>query len=222
MSDILVEIREYISEFNSDNNIDFEIDTIRVKFSKQHKLETLNSLGKWHKLTKSSNILYKLKQRLNDDEVTSVYRLENLNIYYYNERTPPKYRNAMLVIFGMEQYHKASPPKELISKILSVLKNVTNLDVCFDTSIKPDLNKLKEYFYITQYINKDGVFTNTHYINDTGVLMLEKITIYDKAFKNNLSFKLWRYEAKISIPDFRYLALPLHEFKDIINIGRDI
>jgi len=222
MSNILTDIQEFINDFNSCKDMTFEIDTIRVKFSKQHKLSSLNELGKWSKLKKNSDILHKLKRRLNDDEVTSVYILENHNIYYYNIQEPPKYRNAMMVIFAMQQYHKSPPPKELISKILTTLKNITDIDICFDIPTVPNLNRLKEHYKLTQYISKDGVFTDTHYINDTGVLMLDKIVIYNKAFKNNLGFTVWRYEAKISIPNFNYLTLPLQEFKEIIDTARGL
>ena len=86
--------------------------------------------------------------------------------------------------------------------------------------MKPDINKLKHFFNLTQYISKDGVFTDTYYINKTDIPMLEKITIYNKAFKNKLGFDLWRFEAKILIPNYKYLALPLYEFKSIIDIAR--
>ena len=220
MSDILADIQEFINDFNNSNNAEFAIDTIRIKFSKQHKLSSLNELGKWSKLKKNSNILHKLKRRLSDDEVTSVFRLEAHDIYYYNMQEPPKYRNAMMVIFGMKQYHQEPPPKQFISKILSTLKNITDVDVCFDVGMKPDINKLKHFFNLTQYISKDGVFTDTYYINKTDIPMLEKITIYNKAFKNKLGFDLWRFEAKILIPNYKYLALPLYEFKSIIDIAR--
>lgn len=222
MSDILTDIEEFINDFNQNNEVTFAIDSIRVKFSKQHKLNSLKELGKWSKLKKNSDILHKLKRRLKDDEVTSVYRLDNHKIYYYNLQEPPKYRNAMMVIFGMEQYNKATPPKSIISKILSTLKNITNIDVCFDIGTKPNLNILKKVFTLTQYISKDGVFTDTYYINKTDIPMLDKVTIYNKAFKNNLGFDLWRFEAKISIPNCKYLALPLNEFKSIIDIARGV
>lgn len=222
MSNILTEIEEFINHFNSSNNEEFAIDTIRIKFSKQYKLTSLSHLGQWSKLKKNSNILNKLKRRLSDDEVTSVYRLEAYDIYFYNMQEPPKYRNAMMVIFGMKQYHQAPPPKTLISKILSTLKNITNIDVCFDIGTKPDLIRLEKLFNLTQYISKDGVFTDTYYINNTDIPMLEKITIYNKSFKNRLGFDLWRFEAKIAIPNYKYLALPLSEFKDIIDIARGI
>jgi len=50
--------------------------------------------------------------------------------------------------------------------------------------------------------------------------MIEKITIYDKAFKNSLDGVLWRIEAKVIIPNIKILALPLFELTEIINIAR--
>lgn len=219
---ILQELEDFINDFNQNEEIEFGIDSIRIEFQKQHKLESLKEIGSWKKVGKNSDILYKLKKRLTDDEVTSAYRLEDHQIYYYNMQDKPKYRKATLVIFGMKQYHKEAPPKEIIVKTLSMLKNVSNIDLCFDMPIKPNYEALGKHFTLTPYRTKNGVLTDTRYINDTGVLMMDKITIYDKAYKNSLPFDLWRIEAKISIPSIRDLALPLHEFKQIIEIAKGI
>ena len=216
---ILQELEDFINEFNQDNGTDFSIDTIRSEFSKEHKIEALKKIGTWKKLGMNSDILHKLKKRLTDDGVTSAYRLEDYPVYYYNMQDKPKYRKAEMVIFGMKQYHKDAPPKEIINKILAILKNVSNIDVCCDVPYKPSYEALEKYFVLTPYRTKDGILTDTRYINETGVMMLDKITIYNKAFKNELNGILWRMEAKISIPNIRMLALPLHEFKEIINIG---
>lgn len=52
--------------------------------------------------------------------------------------------------------------------------------------------------------------------------MIDKITIYNKAFKNKLDGILYRVEATISIPNHNYLALPLHEFKQITDLAKGI
>ncbi|MDK9694682.1 MAG: hypothetical protein OEL19_10660 [Sulfurimonas sp.] len=69
---------------------------------------------------------------------------------------------------------------------------------------------------LKQYITKDGVFTDTH-INRPDIPMIEKIIIYNKQVKNSLAFIVWRIEAKVIIPNFRVLALPLHELKEVIK-----
>lgn len=217
---VLEELESFITEFNLKEDETFMIDSIRVKFSKQYKLEKLQSLGVWRKIPKNSNILHKLKKRLLNDEITSAYRLENHNIYYYNASTPPKYRRATMVIFGMAQYHQKAPPRKIIDSVLSVLKDVSNIDVCLDIRYKPNLNLLSRYFSLKQYITKNGILTDTWYINNTYIPMIEKIVIYNKAFKNSLGGILWRIEAKISIPNIKILALPLWEFKDIINLAK--
>ena len=186
---VLQEVEAYIDNFNKRNDEDFNIDSIRVEFSKQHKLESLKELGQWKKLKNNSNILHKLKKRLLDDNVTSVWRLEEYDIYYYNMQDPPKYRRAILVIFGMHQYHKDPPPRELVSILLSILKNISNIDICLDLSYKPNLDELGKNFNLTPYITNKGVVTDTRYINDTGIPMIEKIIIYDKAYKNKLALQ---------------------------------
>ncbi|MDN5059796.1 hypothetical protein [Aliarcobacter butzleri] len=214
---ILKELENCINEFNKNNQIEFSIDTIRIDFKKQYKLSKLKELGVWKKIDKKDKrIMDKLKRRLVDDEVTSAYQLENYNIYFYNSnKDKPKYRIATMVIFGLKQYHKEPTPHQIVSNIISILKNISNIDLCFDMKIKPNLTKLNNYFNLQRYKLED-----TYYINETNILMLDKITIYNKAIKNKLEDILWRIEALISIPNIKYLALPLYEFKEIINISK--
>ncbi|HFU75265.1 MAG TPA: hypothetical protein ENK66_03365 [Arcobacter sp.] len=218
--EILEELEEFISEFNNDNSVDFSIDSIRVEFSKQHKKKELDKLGKWKKLQKNSNILFKLKKRLVHDEITTAYQLEKHNIYYYNMQDAPKYRKAIMVIFGLKQYHEEPPPRTLVSKILAILKDVTNLDICLDVPYQPNLEKFKKRYILDQYITPKGVKTQTHYINNPHIMGIEKVTIYNKGFKNSLNRILWRFEAKMLVHNIKALQLPLYEFKELIEKGR--
>lgn len=220
---ILQELEQFINDFNQNNNENFMIDSIRIEFQKQYKKERLNKLGNWNKLQKNSNILHKLKRRLADDEITSVYQLENYSIYYYNSnKFKPRYRTATMVIFGLMQYHKEPPPRELILKILNVLKDISNIDLCLDFKYQPNLVKLSSIFDLTQYIEPTSKKpTDTYYINKINALMIEKIVIYNKAMKNKLDGVLWRIEALISIPNIKYLALPLYELKQITDLAKE-
>lgn len=222
------ELINYIEDFNKNNQIEISIDTIRINFSKQHKLNDLQKIGNWKKLNKSDeNIKRKLNKRLDIDEVASAYQLENYNIYYYNSnKDKPRYRNATLVIFGMKQYHKAPPPHHIVKFLVNMLtyknsKNDCNIDLCFDMKDKPNIDNLKKYFNLRQYIKPDtNKPTDTYYINDTGILMINKICIYNKALKNELQGILYRIEATISIPNLKVLQMPLNEFKQIIEIAK--
>ena len=210
MKKILQEIENYLNDFNQDHGTDFAIDTIRIEFSKQHKKEALDILGNWHKVTPSSNISAKLKKRLKDDEITSAYQLDKENVYYFNSSTPPKYRRAIMVIFGMKQYTSSAPSIHTIKSILSTLKDVSELDVCYDTPTPPTLDELAKRFNLTHY--KDSV-----YINTPNIQMIEKVIIYNKALKNGLDAPLWRIEFKVTIANVRHIALPLHDMKEIID-----
>jgi hypothetical protein len=223
---ILSELENFINEFNQLEDEDFSIDSIRIEYQKQHKQIKLDELGSWNKLGQNNQTIFaKLKKRLTDNEITNAYRLENQNIYYFNKKDTStknrKYRNAELVIFGMKQYHKEPPPRELIGKILSILKDVSNIDVCLDIPYKPNLGRLKELFTLTPYITSNGVVTDTSYINKPEITMIEKIVIYNKQLKNNLGFPVWRVEAKIIIPNTKLLALPLYELQQLTNLMRD-
>jgi hypothetical protein len=220
---VLQELENFINEFNVNNDEDFSIDTIRIDFSKQHKKENLEQLGSWKKINKNDKkILDKLKRRLTTDEVTSAYQLENYNIYYYNSnKDKPRYRIATMVIFGLKQYHKEPPPQNIVTKILSILKDITNIDLCFDMKQKPNIELLKKNFDLKRYFDKKiRAYTDTYYVNDTNILMIDKITIYNKAIKNNLEGILYRIEATISIPNIRVLSLPLNEFKQITDLAK--
>lgn len=185
---ILKELEDFIQDFNTLNDVDFNIDSVRVEFSKQYKLEELKKVGEWTKLKKNSPLIPKLKKRLLFDEVTSAYRYGDENIYFYNSnKDKPKYRKAVLVIFGMQQYHKDPPPRGVISNILQIMKDVSSIDVCLDLPYKPNLEAVKRYFELTPFITCNGVATGTNYINDTGIPMLDTIVFYNKAFKNGIT-----------------------------------
>ncbi|MFA6788185.1 MAG: hypothetical protein WC149_04340 [Arcobacteraceae bacterium] len=221
----LTELQNFINDFNQNSDEDFEIDSIRIDFSKQHKKEKLEELGAWKKINKNDKkIMDKLKKRLEADEVTSALQLGKYNIYYYNSnKDKPKYRLATMVIFGLKQYHKEPPPHQIVTKIISILKNITNIDLCLDMKQKPNLETLSNRFDLKRYFDtKIKAYTDTYYINDTNIPMIDKVTIYNKAFKNSLDGILWRIEATISIPNIKYLALPLHEFKQITDIAKGI
>lgn len=219
---VLNELENFINEFNLNNDEDFKVDSIRIEFQKQYKKEKLKELGNWKKINKNDKkIMDKLKRRLTANEITSAYQLENYNIYYYNSnKDKPRYRIATMVIFGLKQFHKSPPPQHIVSKIISILKNITNIDLCLDIRQKVNIELLKKHFNLKRCVTRNGVVTETYYINDTGIMMMEKVTIYDKAFKNGLDGVLWRIEATISIPNIKYLALPLNEFKAITDLAK--
>jgi len=222
----LKELQNHIEKFNKENNTKLSIDSIRIEFRKEHKLKKIKELGKWNRLKKNSNILHKLKNRLAIDEVTSAYQLDNHNIYFYNSnKDKPKYRIAEIVIFGMKQYHKEPPPYYLIETIVNIItyknsKIKINIDVCNDSSIKPNINALEVFFDIKQYRHKNGLLTDTFYLNDTYTKEIEKVCIYNKALKNDLKTPLWRIEAKIHILDIKVLNLPLIDFKELLDTAK--
>ena len=83
-----------------------------------------------------------------------------------------------MVIFGLKQYHKEPPPRILVQKILNILKDVSNIDVCCDIPYKPNLKELKKNYILDPYITPQGVKTDTEYINNPHIMGIEKVTIY--------------------------------------------
>jgi len=57
----------------------------------------------------------------------------------------------------MKQYHKEAPKRELIFKLLSILKNVSNIDICIDLPYKPNIEALKKHFDVERYFTKERV-----------------------------------------------------------------
>lgn len=224
MIDVLNELMDFINQFNQDKNEDFDIDSIRIEFNKTYKLENLNKLGTWIKVNKNDKqIMNHITTSYHNIKVTSVRRLEKYNIYYYNLPDPPNYRKAVMVVFGLKQYHKELQHESIISKILSIMKDISNIDICKDLEYKPNIKNLKKYFKLKQYVEpKIKLPTNTYYINDTKDItkILKKVVIYDKAQKNNLEGILWRVEANISLSNIKdkesALWLSLNYFKDEI------
>lgn len=223
--DFLDAIEAYIKEFNERTGERFAVDTIRIEFNKRHKMEALKGVGSWYRINANDRrVLSKLKKRLTDDELMSVYKLEGENIYYYNSRRKDR-KVAVMVIFGMMQYHKAPPTHWKIESICKILTRGTsgngiNVDVCADMKEKPNIEALKKHFDVMQYINERGEFTDTYYINAPLMTMIEKITVYNKAIKNALNGVLWRIEAMIIVPNRRSLALPLFELLGVLELLR--
>lgn len=215
---ILSKLENYLQEFN----FDFQIDTLRIDFIKSSKKSKLDSIGSWNKIKPTHQLFLKLQRRYEAKEITTVYQLEGYNIYYFNSKKKD-YKFATLVMFGLFQYHKPLPPAEIINSILSIMqtsvkrgKNILNIDICYDMKSIPDIGTLKQFYFLTDY-KKQG---NSFYINDTKVLSMDRICIYNKALKNKLDGTLWRIEATISIPNYNYLALPIIEFIEIIKLAK--
>ena len=95
-------------------------------------------------------------------------------------------------------------------------RNLLNIDICYDMHSIPDIAALKQFYYLTDY-RKQG---NTFYLNDTNILSMDRICIYNKGLKNKLDFNLYRIEATISIPNYNCLALPINSFIEIINLAK--
>ncbi len=205
---------EYLEIFNANNLTNLSIDTIRVNFSKQHKLSKLKKVGFWHKVTPSSKISSKLKKRLSDEEVTSAYQLEDYNIYFFNSQDRPLYRKATMVMFGLTQYNDKEVQYQTINRIINILDNISNIDICYDFDYKPNLDLLTSNFTVTNYKG----FDQTYYCNTPNIPLIEKFYIYNKALKNNLNKILHRIEFKVNIFNIKDLYLPLQEIQDIISL----
>jgi len=201
------------------------IDTIRIEFSLQYKHKDLANFGIWHKLKKDDFKYNQIKKRLSLNELSTVYQLENQNIYYYKKKEKKSNQKAIMVIFGIKQYDKPTPPKELMAQIIDTLCYKVDftkyrdfeIDLCFDTNQEPNYPNIKQHFTIDKEIVSDRGLTC--YINKPNLFMIRSVCIYDKASKNSLIAPLWRYEATIHIPNPKELNLPIDDFVDIIQKG---
>lgn len=205
---------DHLFNFNKSNQTLLRVDTIRISFSKQHKLSRLKKVGFWHKVTPSSKISSKLKKRLSDEEVTSAYQLEDYNIYFFNSQDRPLYRKAVMVIFGLSQYDDREVPHYLIDEILHTLGNISNIDICFDFDFIPKLDLMQKRFKLIDFKN----YHQTYYCNNPQIQLIEKFVIYNKSLKNGLKDILYRIEFKVWIHNIKDLYLPLDEIINIISL----
>ena len=215
---ILSEILTYISDYNKNAHTNFEIDAIRVTFSKQYKLLRLKELGTWRKIKPHSLIARKLKKRINQTQFTSCRQLEGYNIVYYNIQEP-QYIKAQMVCFGLSQYEVDMSKKTVnlnaIDAIITILKDVSSVDICIDFTQTPNIEALRRHFFIDEVIGSNG---QTFYVNNPRIMAIDKFYVYDKAAKNGLRGVLWRLEAQIPITNPNALFLPLDGLQSIFEI----
>ncbi|WP_181022075.1 hypothetical protein [Campylobacter hyointestinalis] len=172
---IISEIQAILTYFNTTNNLNLAVDTIRADFMPKNayrsstKMNAFLSLPKayklqWHKLKKSDFNYVKLKKYLSKDELKSVYQLGNERIYYYYKQSQDKVKpTASLVIYGLKQYHHKPTNPNLILELLNLVGNISSLDLCFDSETPFNLRALETKFKIQTYQE------TTHYINETGI-----------------------------------------------------
>ncbi|WP_163280462.1 hypothetical protein [Campylobacter fetus] len=208
---ILSQINQILTDFNTKNNLNLAVDTIRADFNpttfikSTTKINTFLNLPakfnlKWHKLKKSDYDYVKLKKYLHKDELKTVYQLGDESsferiYYYYKKPLGRSTKKATLVIYGLKQYNQSTPNAKLVETLLSVINNISSVDLCFDTKAPFNIEALKAIFTLNTY-------QTTHYINDTGIYSIPCICIYDKALKNGLSEPLYRIEAKAVIRNY--------------------
>ena len=210
--DILAEIESIINPAESG----IHIDTIRATFFKKAiiqktytKMKLLDLIArkygkKWLKLDKQTAKTIKIERRyeFRDYEIVNIYVLGDLPIFYAtlkNAGNEPQ--KALFEVYGLRQYNKTPPPKELIAELLGVVNNVSSLDLCFDKDSPFNLEAFKDEVYY---------HSDTAYLNNNKVL--SRVYFYDKAKKNNLNLPIYRAEAVVSInPKSKDNPLPLKQ-----------
>ena len=210
--DILAEVESIINPAESK----IYIDTIRATFYKKaitqkthKKIDLLKSVArkygkKWLKLDKQTAKAVKIERRFEfrDYEIVNIYMLSDLPIFYAtlkNAGNEPQ--KALFEVYGLRQYNKTPPPKELITELLGVINNVSSLDLCFDKDSP---------FNLDPFCDEVIGFENTKYLKNNDVL--SRVYFYDKAKKNNLNLPIYRAEAVVSInPKSKDNPLPLKQ-----------
>lgn len=227
-----MEILPYINKILAETP-ELKIDTIRASFFKNaiaqkhfSKLDILKSIAKnhglkWRKMQDKKEIKIASRYEFRGLKIINIYELEGMSIFYATTKSLNNCdKKAVIEFYGLRQYHKPTPPFDLIAELLSAVNNVSSIDLCFDSQKPFNL----EAFEIQTY-------QNTHYIkNELGVL--ERVYFYDKALKNNLNLPLYRVEATTPIIDFNkpaplskldrldlQLRRAVSDFKEIITLA---
>ncbi|OCR90561.1 hypothetical protein CFT12S02225_05865 [Campylobacter fetus subsp. testudinum] len=224
---IISEIQAILTDFNTKNNLNLAVDTIRATFHKNayhkthgNKLEHLKKYVKKYnmkfiKVAKFSSNYQKLKQRLSSEDLANAYILKNLTtkenerIYYINHTKENKDK-ATLIIYGLKQYHHEAPSKRLINDLMRVINNISSLDLCFDRDKPYNIEAIKENYTIYEPIKYHG---NTIYINTLNLANILKICLYNKTIKNNLDFECYRAEATIDVPNLNAKNQSLNRYE---------
>ena len=130
--DILAELASIINTAESK----IYIDTIRATFYKKAiiqktytKMKLLNSIArkygkKWLKLDKQTAKAVKIERRFEfrDYEIVNIYALSDLPIFYATLKSSGNEpQKALFEVYGLRQYNKTPPPKELIAELLGVI-----------------------------------------------------------------------------------------------------
>lgn len=210
--DILAELTSIINTAESK----IYIDTIRATFFKKgitqkthKKIDLLESTAKaygkkWQKLDKQTAKAVKIERRyeFRDYEIVNIYALSDLPIFYATLKSSGNEpQKALFEVYGLRQYNKTPPPKELIAELLGVINNVSSLDLCFDKDSP---------FNLEAFCDEVISFENTKYLKNNNVLT--RVYFYDKAKKNNLNLPTYRAEAVVSInPKSKDNPLPLKQ-----------
>ena len=201
------------------------IDTIRATFYKKgitqkthKKIDLLESIAKaygkkWQKLDKQAAKAVKIERRFEfrDYEIVNIYMLSDLPIFYATLKSSGNEpQKALFEVYGLRQYNKTPPPKELITELLGVINNVSSLDLCFDKDSPFDLD-----LFCDEVIS----FENTKYLKNNDVLA--RVYFYDKAKKNNLNLPIYRAEAVVSINPRGlkvFIGVRLNNLNDFIKV----
>lgn len=210
--DILAELASIINPAESG----IHIDTIRATFFKKAiiqktytKMKLLDLIArkygkKWQKLDKQTAKAVKIERRyeFRDYEILNIYALSDLPIFYATLKSSGNEpQKALFEVYGLRQYNKTPPPKELIAELLGMVNNVSSLDLCFDKDSP---------FNLDPFCDEVISFENTKYLKNNDVLT--RVYFYDKAKKNNLNLPIYRAEAVVSInPKSKDNPLPLKQ-----------
>ena len=201
--EILPQITQILAETPS-----IAVDTIRASFLKNRvtrkhytKIELLKSIAKnhglkWRKMRDTKEIKISNRYEFRGLKITELYELENLSISYATTKAHNECRQrAVIEFYGLKQYHKPTPPFELVAELLGAVNNVSSVDLCFD---RPEPFNLDVF--------DKAQICDTTYLK-TELTALERVYFYDKAKKNNLNLPLYRAEATAPIIDLNKPAL---------------
>jgi len=203
------------------SHLRISIDTIRISpykntiskyiANKDFKLETIKS---------NSKISANVKKLLWNKQTTSLKRIimphfKNIIMAtpdYLNQKS--NYKKCVVTAFGLSQPNKPLhvEAKEELQHLFNKF-NIISFDLSIDSSKPIDTSHLGVFGavtrkYTTQYINKPLYLSS-----------VSKICYYDKSFKDNLSYPLYRLELTIKTSGrLREMIIPFDEIELILNL----
>lgn len=195
------------------------IDTIKSYSRKKGRIEKINALFELKTIVDNSKVSAHLKRNIKDrqDITGGLYAPDAPFSFAILKDNRNDYRFAYFIAYSLKSYkeHKelSETAKETLDKLFTICPP-SSIDICFDTPIKPNFEALGLFGEITKPYRK----YETRYLNEPKLYGIDRVIIYDKSTKDELTSTLWRIEFRLPVNvSLRLYEPPIDEMERVIE-----